>query len=56
MKVSKTGKPLCALCRKLATHTGTYYRSKGVPTHLYYCAFHAAFVRDALPLEPRRRA
>ncbi len=50
MKTSKTGKPLCSQCRRLATYTGNYYRSQGKPAHLYYCATHAEHVRDALPL------
>lgn len=51
MNVSKTGKPLCCQCRKLATHTGNYHRSNGEPKHLYYCATHAPYARDSKPLD-----
>jgi hypothetical protein len=54
MKLSRTGRPLCAHCRRLATHEGSYHRSRenGVwrPGKLYYCTTHAANCNDALPL------
>lgn len=50
-KLSQTGKPLCARCRKLASHEGNYYRVNGhEPAVLFYCDMHAQLVPDALPL------
>ncbi len=49
-KVSRTGKPLCTRCRKLATHEGGYYRSFEQPAYLFLCAEHAQTHADALPL------
>lgn len=54
-KFSRTGKPLCCRCRKLATHEGNYHRSREnggawQPGKLYYCAGHAANCKDALPM------
>jgi hypothetical protein len=54
MKLSRTGKPLCTRCRKLATHAGNYHRSNGQPKHLYYCTEHAASVRDSKPIETEK--
>ena len=50
MKQSRTGKPLCSRCRKLATHKGNYHRSDGEPASLFYCAEHAESVNDAIIL------
>ncbi len=48
--VSRTGKPLCTRCRKLATHEGGYHRSFEQPAYLFLCAEHAQTHTDALPL------
>lgn len=55
MKLSRTGKPLCTRCRRLATHEGNYHRTREnggewKPGKLYYCATHAANRKDAQPI------
>ncbi len=47
-RLSRTGKPLCSRCRRLATHMGNYYRVNGrVPSYLWYCNQHKPV--DAMP-------
>jgi hypothetical protein len=53
MKTSPTGKPLCSLCRKLATHRMPYgSTSNGVRTtqYLYHCSDHTGSLDESMPV------
>lgn len=52
MKVSKTGKPLCARCRRLATHRTAYGSTKNGKRevcYVYHCDRHMTTLDRALP-------
>jgi len=48
MRLSRTGKPLCSQCRRLAVALGNYHLSNGYLRSLAYCRQHAP--QDAIPL------
>src|SRR5260370_35473867 len=51
MKLSRSGKPLCSQCQRLAVALGNYHLRSGYLVSLAYCATHAEHVSDAIRLQ-----
>src|SRR5260370_29771940 len=51
MKLSRSGKPLCSQCQRLAVALGNYQLRSGYLVSLAYCATHAEHVSDAIRLQ-----
>src|SRR5260370_21933407 len=51
MKLSRSGKPVCSQCQRLAVALGNYHLRSGYLVSLAYCATHAEHVSDAIRLQ-----
>src|SRR5258708_14236974 len=51
MKLTRSGKPLCSQCQRLAVALGNYHLRSGYLVSLAYCATHAEHVSDAIRLQ-----